>query len=77
MTTSNHRFFSSLPFIFTDNMYLIKGDEAAASNEYLDAIKKAVSHGEGEATEFKFEERDSILYNLGVGAKAKELNYVL
>jgi multifunctional beta-oxidation protein len=32
---------------------------------------------EGEGTEFKFEERDAMLYNLGVGAKRKDLKYVL
>ena len=32
---------------------------------------------EGEPTEFAYEDRDAILYNLGVGAKSKELKYVL
>ncbi|KAK8931867.1 Multifunctional beta-oxidation protein [Metarhizium anisopliae] len=52
-----------------------KVDEPAASNEYLDAIK-AVIGKEGPPVEFKFEERDSILYNLGLGAKHTELKYV-
>lgn len=53
-----------------------KVDEPAASNEYLDAIKAVVGK-EGPPVEFKFEERDSILYNLGLGAKATELKYTL
>jgi multifunctional beta-oxidation protein len=32
---------------------------------------------EGEGTEFIFEERDVMLYNLGVGAKKQDLKYVL
>ena len=46
------------------------------NQEILDAIdagKKAESKG----TEFKYEERDALLYNLGVGAKRTDLNYVL
>ena len=31
---------------------------------------------EGAATEYKYEDRDTILYNLGVGAKATDLKYV-
>jgi multifunctional beta-oxidation protein len=54
---------------------VIKGAESA-SNGYLDAIKKAIGE-EGVPTEYKFEDRDSILYNLGIGAKRTELNYVL
>ncbi|KHN95719.1 Multifunctional beta-oxidation protein [Metarhizium album ARSEF 1941] len=52
-----------------------KVDEPSASNEYLDAIKAAVGK-EGPPVEFKFEERDAILYNLGLGAKHTELKYV-
>lgn len=48
----------------------------AASNEHLDAIAKAIKE-EGEPTEFKYEERDVILYNLGVGAKRTDLKYIL
>lgn len=50
-----------------------KGD--ASSNEHLDAIKEALKQ-EGQPTEFAYEERDSILYNLGVGAKRTDLKYV-
>lgn len=42
----------------------------------MKAIEKAVKE-EGAATEFNYEDRDSILYNLGVGAKSTELKYVL
>lgn len=48
---------------------------AGAVSEHLAAINEAVKR-EGPPTEFKYEERDSILYNLGVGAKATELKYV-
>ncbi|KAK0388549.1 hypothetical protein NLU13_4792 [Sarocladium strictum] len=51
-----------------------KGEEAS-SNEHLDAIKEALTK-EGEPTEFVYEERDAILYNLGIGAKRTDLNYV-
>lgn len=50
-------------------------EEGAASNEHLDAIKKALSE-EGKPTEFKYDERDAILYNLGIGAKQTDLKYV-
>lgn len=46
------------------------------NQEILDniaAAKKAKAQG----TEFKYEERDVILYNLGIGAKKTELPYVL
>ncbi|QPG94718.1 bifunctional hydroxyacyl-CoA dehydrogenase/enoyl-CoA hydratase fox2 [Epichloe festucae Fl1] len=52
-----------------------KASSSPASNEYLDAIK-AVIGKEGPPVEFKFEERDSIIYNLGIGAKHTELKYV-
>ena len=32
---------------------------------------------EGQGTEFKYTERDVMLYNLGVGAKRTDLKYVL
>ncbi|KAK4108479.1 NAD(P)-binding protein [Canariomyces notabilis] len=47
----------------------------AASNQYLDAIQKALK-AEGKGTEFKYTERDVILYNLGIGAKRTDLRYV-
>ncbi|KFH47169.1 Peroxisomal hydratase-dehydrogenase-epimerase-like protein [Hapsidospora chrysogenum ATCC 11550] len=57
-----------------------KNDESpsssgAAGNEHLAAIQEAVKQ-EGAPTEFKYEERDAILYNLGVGAKRTDLKYV-
>ncbi|OAQ97127.1 hypothetical protein LLEC1_03226, partial [Akanthomyces lecanii] len=51
-----------------------QGAGAAPSNEYLAAIDEALKT-EGEPTPFKYEERDTLLYNIGVGAKASELNY--
>ncbi|OAA32168.1 Multifunctional beta-oxidation protein [Moelleriella libera RCEF 2490] len=52
-----------------------KVDEPAASNEHLDAIKTHIGK-EGPPVELRFEDRDSILYNLGLGAKHTELKYV-
>ncbi|KAK5998372.1 Peroxisomal hydratase-dehydrogenase-epimerase [Cladobotryum mycophilum] len=52
-----------------------KGDAAEPANEHLAAIKEALTQ-EGEATEFAYTDRDSILYNLGIGAKRAELKYV-
>ncbi|ODA76232.1 hypothetical protein RJ55_08077 [Drechmeria coniospora] len=51
------------------------GGSAPAANEHLAAIAEAVK-SEGSPCEFKYEERDAILYNLGVGAKSNELQYV-
>jgi multifunctional beta-oxidation protein len=42
----------------------------------LDAIE-AAKKAEAKGTEFKYEERDVILYNLGVGAKRTDLPLVL
>ena len=39
----------------------------------IEAAKKAESSG----TDFKYEERDIMLYNLGIGAKRTDLPYVL
>ena len=47
----------------------------APSNEHLDAIATALTK-EGAPTEYKYDERDVILYNLGLGAKRTELKYV-
>ncbi|KAI0598331.1 hypothetical protein F4775DRAFT_556363 [Biscogniauxia sp. FL1348] len=44
-------------------------------NKYLDAQAKAKST-QAEPTEFSYTERDSMLYNLGVGAKRTDLPYV-
>ncbi|PHH59206.1 hypothetical protein CDD81_3561 [Ophiocordyceps australis] len=48
---------------------------SGGNNEYLTAIAKAVKT-EGKPCPFNYEERDSILYNLGLGAKSSELKYV-
>ncbi|KAI1470656.1 NAD(P)-binding protein [Daldinia caldariorum] len=45
------------------------------SNQYLEAQKNALT-AKSEPTEFTYTERDSLLYNLGVGAKRTELEYV-
>lgn len=45
------------------------------ANEHLAAIAAALT-AEGKPCEFAYEERDAILYKLGVGAKASELRYV-
>jgi multifunctional beta-oxidation protein len=47
----------------------------SGENEHLAAIAKALKT-EGEPSEFKYEERDVILYNLGIGAKRTDLKYV-
>lgn len=44
-------------------------------SEHLAAINEAVKK-EGAPTEFKYEERDAILYNIGIGAKPTDLKYV-
>ncbi|KAK4245162.1 hypothetical protein C7999DRAFT_16630 [Corynascus novoguineensis] len=49
--------------------------KSAETNQYLEAIQKALK-AEGKPTEFKFTERDVILYNLGIGAKRTDLRYV-
>lgn len=45
------------------------------NQEILDAIA-AAKKIEATGTEFKYEEKDVILYNLGIGAKKTELDYV-
>ncbi|KAI2624153.1 NAD(P)-binding protein [Hypoxylon sp. NC1633] len=52
-----------------------KAKSTAGGNQYLEAQKKAFA-AESPATEFTYTERDSMLYNLGVGAKRTELQYV-
>jgi len=44
-------------------------------SQYLDAISAAMK-AEGKGTEFQYEERDVMLYNLGIGAKRDQLKYV-
>lgn len=62
--------------LVTDSRLFQNGGSGAAGNEHLAAIAKAVKT-EGPPSEFKYEERDAILYNLGIGAKRTELKYVL
>ncbi|KAI4869559.1 NAD(P)-binding protein [Hypoxylon rubiginosum] len=49
--------------------------KSTESNQYLEAQKKAIAAKSPE-TEFTYTDRDSMLYNLGVGAKRTELSYV-
>jgi len=46
------------------------------NEEILANIEKA-KKAEAKGTEYKYEERDAILYNLGIGAKKTDLPYVL
>lgn len=46
------------------------------NQEVLDAIE-AAKKAKAKGTEFKYEERDVILYNLGIGAKKTDLPLVL
>ncbi|KAK1673720.1 short chain dehydrogenase [Colletotrichum godetiae] len=48
---------------------------SGGDSKYLDAIK-AAQNAEGKGTEFQYEERDVMLYNLGIGAKRDQLKYV-
>ncbi|KAK3319284.1 hypothetical protein B0H66DRAFT_603833 [Apodospora peruviana] len=60
------------------NMENRSGGEAGKSegdNQYLQAIQKAQG-AEGQGTEFKYTERDVMLYNLGIGAKRNEIKYI-
>ncbi|KAI1386466.1 NAD(P)-binding protein [Hypoxylon trugodes] len=49
--------------------------KGAQGNQYLEAQKKALA-AQSPGTEFTYTERDSILYNLGIGTKKTELPYV-
>lgn len=50
-------------------------DEGAEGAQYLQAID-AAAKAEPSASEFSYTDRDSMLYNLGLGAKRTDLNYV-
>ncbi|KAH9222109.1 multifunctional beta-oxidation protein-like protein [Leptodontidium sp. 2 PMI_412] len=52
-----------------------KSESTPVNEEILANIEKA-KKAEGSGTEFKYEERDIMLYNLGVGAKKTDLSYV-
>lgn len=51
--------------------------DANVNQEILDNIAAAKAAAKGTGTEFKYEDKDVILYNLGVGAKKAELPLVL
>lgn len=59
------------------NMENKSGGKASKSetNQYLAAIEKAKT-ATPKPTEFKYTERDTILYNLGIGAKRTDLKYI-
>ncbi|KAB5577863.1 hypothetical protein GE09DRAFT_1087619 [Coniochaeta sp. 2T2.1] len=57
------------------NMDNKSGKEAKSENQYLTAIANAKS-AVPKDTEFKYTERDVMLYNLGVGAKRTDLKYI-
>ncbi|KAG5764379.1 hypothetical protein H9Q72_007551 [Fusarium xylarioides] len=52
-----------------------KPKESSGETNYLKVIEETLKK-EGKPTEYKYEERDVILYNLGVGAKRTDLKYV-
>ncbi|KAL1843314.1 hypothetical protein VTJ49DRAFT_2131 [Mycothermus thermophilus] len=52
-----------------------QNNTSAEGNKYLEAIDRALKL-EGKGTEFKYTERDVMLYNLGIGAKRTDLRYV-
>ncbi|KAK4226192.1 hypothetical protein QBC38DRAFT_456509 [Podospora fimiseda] len=57
------------------NMENKSGSGKSESNQYLEAQAKALKT-ESKGTEFSYTERDVMLYNLGIGAKRNQLNYV-
>ncbi|POS85909.1 multifunctional beta-oxidation protein-like protein, partial [Erysiphe pulchra] len=50
-------------------------NEKPVNEEFLSNIAEAKKKS-GEETEFQYQEKDVILYNLGIGAKSKDLKYV-
>jgi len=52
-----------------------KDDASDVNQEILDNIE-AAKKTDGKGTEFKYEEKDVLLYNLGIGAKKTDLPYV-
>jgi len=59
----------------TNILYLQKGGSGEINQEILDSIKQALK-AEAKGSEFKYEERDVMLYNIGVGAKRTDLPLV-
>lgn len=54
---------------------LFFAQKSSESNQYLEAQKKSLAT-KSPSTDFSYSERDSMLYNLGIGAKRTELSYV-
>jgi len=54
-----------------------KSDTSGEVNEEILANIEKAKKAESKGTEFKYEEKDVILYNLGIGAKKTDLPYVL
>ena len=54
-----------------------KSEPAGEVNEEILANIEKAKKAEASGTPFKYEERDVILYNLGIGAKKTDLPYVL
>ncbi|KLU82708.1 peroxisomal hydratase-dehydrogenase-epimerase [Magnaporthiopsis poae ATCC 64411] len=52
-----------------------KNASSSSGNKHLEAIERA-KKAEPKGTEFRYTDRDSILYNLGIGAKKTDLKYV-
>ncbi|KAI0022757.1 hypothetical protein F4780DRAFT_732899 [Xylariomycetidae sp. FL0641] len=58
-----------------ENKRVASKESSGQGNEYLEAQAKAKT-AESAPTEYNYTERDSTLYNLGIGAKRTELPYV-
>ncbi|KEZ41131.1 3-hydroxyacyl-CoA dehydrogenase [Scedosporium apiospermum] len=57
------------------NMENKKNKAGSGDNQYLKAIAEA-KQAKAKGTEFTYEERDVMLYNLGIGSKRTDLKYV-
>lgn len=53
----------------------LQSDEGSGESNYLQAIE-AATKVEGQPTPYEYTDRDVSLYNLGIGAKRTDLNYV-
>lgn len=68
-----------MQYIWTKLTYLVlqgSGSPAVEKNEFITAIEEA-KKAKASGTEFTYEEKDVILYNLGIGAKKTDLPLVL
>jgi len=54
-----------------------KSEASGEVNEEILANIEKAKKAESKGTEFRYEEKDAILYNLGIGAKKTDLPYVL